>query len=425
MGIIVGLIVFFVLLDVFFSMVRAALLNVRMPQLVDLGAEEPKKVKNTIELLDKPRLRAAFRLLVGFMHLCVAAAVAGLLAALGTMPTTAGWVGVFSLVLIVLLTLEFLFERLPLRNPEKWALALTPMAKILDTVLSPISATLVKIQGTNTSSPRQLGSVSEDELKTWMEVGQPEGGLEADERRMIYSIFQFGDTLCREIMVPRIDVLALEVKTPLSQAVNVLIESGHSRVPVYDDGIDNVVGILYAKDLLRWQTNPGEKPTLRKFLRPAYYVPETKKVDDLLAEMQAKGVHIAIVVDEYGGMAGLVTLEDIVEEIVGEIRDEYDQKEELLVQKVNDDEVLFKARVSLDDFNDALGTKVTSEQTDTLGGILYAELGRVPMEGDSVQVEDWLLMVEEVRGRRIGRICAKRQNELLKDEENHDHAIDS
>ena len=179
-------------------------------------------------------------------------------------------------------------------------------------------------------------------MKTWVEVGQPEGGLEADERRMIYSIFQFGDTLCREIMVPRIDVLALEVKTPLSQAINTLMESGHSRVPVYDDMIDNVIGVLYAKDLLRLQNSTGEKPALSKFLRPAYFVPETKKVDDLLAEMQAKGVHIAIVVDEYGGMAGLVTLEDIVEEIVGEIRDEYDQKEELLVQKINDDEYLFQ-----------------------------------------------------------------------------------
>ena len=119
-------------------------------------------------------------------------------------------------------------------------------------------------------------------------------------------------------------------------------------------------------------------------------------------------MHIAIVVDEYGGMAGLVTLEDIVEEIVGEIRDEYDQKEELLVQKINDDEFVFKARVSLDDFNDALGTSVTSEQTDTLGGILYAEMGRVPMEGDSMQIEDWLLIIEEVRGRRIGKIRAQR-----------------
>lgn len=423
MGIIIGLIVLFFLLDMFFAIIRAALLNVRVPQLMDLGTDESRRVEKTIQLLEKPRLRAMFRLLIGLMHMLVVALLASQISLSKISPTAAGWIGIFALALLVLLAFEFLFERLPLHNPEKWALALVPVARSIDLLLSPFSAALVKLQGTNGTSPRQLVSVSEDELKTWVEVGQPEGGLEADERRMIYSIFQFGDTLCREIMVPRIDVLALEVKTPLSQAVNVLIESGHSRIPVYDDNIDNVVGLLYAKDLLRWQTNPGEKTTLRKFLRPPYYVPETKKVDELLAEMQAKGTHIAIVVDEYGGMAGLVTLEDIVEEIVGEIRDEYDQKEELLVQKVNDNEYLFRARVSLDDFNDALGTKVTSDQTDTLGGILYADLGRVPIEGDTVQVEDWLLTIEEVRGRRIGKIRARRQSETSNKEENH--AIDS
>lgn len=412
MGIIIGLLCLFLLLDIFIAVVRAALLNVRVPQLVDLGTEQPQKVEQTIQLLEKPRLRATFRVLVGLIHFCVAAGIVALVSLNNTPLTMAGWVGAFALVLLVLLAFEFLFERLPLRNPEKWALALTPVARVLDWIISPVSATLIRLQGTDDLSPRQLGSVSEDELKTWVEVGQPEGGLEADERRMIYSIFQFGDTLCREIMVPRIDVLALEVKTPLSQAINLLVESGHSRVPVYDDSIDNVIGLLYAKDLLKFQTSQEEKPSLRKYLRPAYYVPETKMVDDLLAEMQAKGVHIAIVVDEYGGMAGLVTLEDIVEEIVGEIRDEYDQKEEVLVQKITEDEFVFKARVSLDDFNDALGTEVSSEQTDTLGGLLYGKLGRVPLEGDTMQVEDWLLTIEEVRGRRIGKIRAERQAAL-------------
>ncbi len=408
MGLMIGLLILFVLVDIFLAILRAALVNVRVPQLMDPGSHESQQIERTINLLEKPRLRATLRVLVGLSHLLVAATVLAILEKSEILLTLAGKLSVFALVLLVLLALEFIFERLALVNPEEYALALTPIARVLDWIISPISGSLVRLQGRDANLPRRLGSVSEDELKTWVEVGQPEGGLEEDERRMIYSIFQFGDTLCREIMVPRIDVLAVEVKTPLSQAINSLIESGHSRVPVYDDSIDNVIGLLYAKDLLRLQANPGEKNSIRKFLRPAYFVPESKKVDELLAEMQAKGIHIAVVVDEYGGMAGLVTLEDIVEEIVGEIRDEYDQKEELLVQKISEDEFLFKARVSLDDFNDALGTAVESDKTDTLGGILYGELGRVPAEGDSMRIENWELIVEEVRGRRIGKIHACR-----------------
>ena len=409
MGISTTFIAVFLILDIIFTIIRAALLNVRIPLLADLATHNPRSVERIITLVERPRLRAAFRILVGLAHLGVAAGFVALFSVLRISLAPSAWVGAFALLLILLLMLEFLFERLPLHNPEKWSLAMAPLARVLDGLLSPLSALLVRLQGTAGVALRAPGAVSEDEIRRWVEVGQPEGGLEAGERRMIYSIFQFGDTLCREIMVPRIDVLALEVRTPLSQAVNALIESGHSRVPVYDDVIDNVIGVLYAKDLLRWQTNPAEKTSLRKFLRPAYYVPETKKVDELLGEMQAKGVHIAIVVDEFGGMAGLVTLEDIVEEIVGEIHDEYDQKEEVLVQRVNDDEYLFKARVSLDDFNDALGTDLVSDQTDTLGGVLYAAVGRVPVVGDTLQVEDWLLTVEEVRGRRIGRIRACRR----------------
>ena len=410
MGLMIGLLVFLILVDIFLAILRAALVNVRVPQLMDPGSHESQQVERTINLLEKPRLRATLRVLIGLSHLLVAATTLAILEKSEISLTLVGKMGVFALVLLVLLVFEFIFERLSLLNPEKYALALTPIARVLDWIISPISGSLVRLQGPDANLPRRFGSVSEDELKTWVEVGQPEGGLEEDERRMIYSIFQFGDTLCREIMVPRIDVLAVEVKTPLSQAINSLIESGHSRVPVYDDSIDNVIGLLYAKDLLRLQANPGEKNSIRKFLRPAYFVPESKKVDELLAEMQAKGIHIAVVVDEYGGMAGLVTLEDIVEEIVGEIRDEYDQKEELLVQKISDDEFLFKARVSLDDFNDALGTDVQSEQTDTLGGIFYGDLGRVPAEGDLMHIENWELTIEEVRGRRIGKIRARKIN---------------
>lgn len=404
----------FLMLDLFFSLLRAALVNVRVPQLLELGSDDPQQLEETITFLEKPRLRVTLRLLVALTHILLAACAWAICSNKLANLSLGAMIGILAAMLLVILMLEFAFERFPLKDPETWALRLTSLGRFIDVVFSPITKTLIWLQGTNHKTQRSLGSVTEDELKTWVEMGEAEGDLEPDERKMIYSIFQFGETLCREIMVPRMEVLALEVKTPLNQAINALINSGYSRVPVYDDEIDNVVGVLYAKDLLKIHGNTSEKVSIKKFLRKAYFVPESKKVDELLAEMQANGVHIAVVVDEYGGMAGLVTLEDIVEEIVGEIHDEYDQSEELLVQKISEDEVLFRGRVSLDDFNDAISTHLDPDMTDTLGGFFYSELGRVPAEGDRLDVEGWILTVEEVRGRRVGKIRALRHqiNEL-------------
>ncbi len=396
----------FLLLDLFISVTRAALFNARLPQLIDLGTEDRGMLERTIKVLETGRLRATMRFLVALLHALVLASAWLLLQAAGVQYNIAGLLGIFALTIFILLAFEFLAERFPLKDPEAWAMRLAPVARLLDQLFSPFVSLLIGLQGTGGVVQRNLGSVTEDELKTWVEVGEPEGGLEPDERKMIYSIFQFGDTLCREIMVPRIEVLALDVNTPLDNAINQFVESGHSRAPVYEDVIDNVVGLLYAKDLLRLHITPAESQTIRKFLRPAYFVPESKKVDELLAEMQSKGIHLAVVVDEYGGMAGLVTLEDIVEEIVGEIRDEYDQSEERLVEKISDDEFVFLGRVALDDFNDALDTDLETDQTDTLGGYFYSQEGRVPVAGDELYFDGWRLTVEEVHGRRVGRIRA-------------------
>ena len=400
------LLVIFILLDLFVSMTRAAMLNARLPQLIDQGTEDKERLERTIRTMEKTRLRATLRFLVGLLHALVLACAWVLIVQTGADISFAGMLGIFALILVVLVGFEFLAERFPLTDPEDWALRLAPIASFLDGLFGPLVSIFVNLQGTADSVQRNLGSVTEDELKTWVEVGEAEGSLEADERKMIYSIFQFGETLCREIMVPRTEVLALDVKTPLSTAINLFVESGHSRAPVYEEVIDNVIGLLYAKDLLKLHVTPGDRQSIRKFLRPAYFVPESKKVDELLAEMQLKGIHLAVVVDEYGGMAGLVTLEDIVEEIVGEIRDEYDQAEEWLVQKVSEEEYIFVGRVSLDDFNDALGTELVTDQTDTLGGYFYSRLGRVPTEGDYLFFDGWRLTVEEVHGRRVGRIRA-------------------
>jgi putative hemolysin len=238
---------------------------------------------------------------------------------------------------------------------------------------------------------------------------------------MIYDIFQFSDRLCREIMIPRIDMIALDVNTSLPEAAQVVTRYGHSRIPVYEDTIDNVLGLLYAKDLLR--TGIGEGPAaVRELLRPAYFIPEAKKVDELLREMQMRRIHMALVVDEYGGLVGLVTLEDIVEEIVGEIRDEFDQTEELLYQTFGSDEVVFHGRIDLDDFNEVLGTQLDKDVADTLGGFIYGQIGRVPSVGEQVKVGEWTLTVEQVSGQRIRKVRAQRHIHSEQSEEKMENA---
>jgi putative hemolysin len=403
------LLVFLLLLDMLFTAVRVSLVNARLPYLMNLNEQHPGQVTSTIKLLESTHLRATLRLsvtLVRFLLIGVAWFLIGGLDGGYSLPVV---LLLLAAAALILLAVEFFVEGLVLHDVEGWAIRLTWLGRLTDFILKPFSWFLTAMMGKQPRLESPLGSVTEDELKTWVEVGQNAGSLEKGERKMIFSIFQFGETLAREIMVPRIDVFALDITCSMAEAIQKLTQSGHSRLPVYEETIDNIIGLLYAKDLLRAKPETGENGSLRRLLRPAYFVPEAKKVDELLREMQARRIHMAIVVDEYGGMAGLVTLEDIVEEIVGEIRDEYDQSEELLYQQISPDEYTFQGRIDIDDLNEILGTHLTREVADTLGGFLYGVFGRIPVGGESVDVEDWTLTVEQVSGRRIRKVRAKRR----------------
>jgi CBS domain containing-hemolysin-like protein len=268
----------------------------------------------------------------------------------------------------------------------------------------------------------QLEAITEDELKSFVDASERQGVLERDERQMILSIFKFGDTLVREIMIPRIDIFGLEVDTPLQEAGDALIESGYSRIPIYKDSIDNVLGLLYVKDLLKVWRGKGEYKSLRELMRQSYFVPESKKLDELLAEMQGQRFHMGIVVDEYGGVAGLVTLEDLMEEIVGEIQDEYDLGEEQNYQKVSDDEYLFHGRIPLAEFNELMHAEFSTENADTLGGYLFSHLGRLPKPGERLSEDGLALTVELITGRRIRRVRAKRSDRVSASAEKEAHA---
>jgi len=401
---------------------RSALVNASKPRLRQMrearvsGADLAARVAE-----DATPLIATVRLAQTFCRFFMAA-LAALLFAPGLADVFRQWPGLIpqadaaALFVVLLATAllvvgvgEILPEAAVLRAPEQAALAFAPFVALLEWLLNPAVRLVLWASGRVTAplAGQRVPFVTEEEIKTLVDAGEEGGAIEEDEKEMIYSIFDIGDTLAREIMIPRMDVLALDVETPLPAAVDAVISLGHSRIPVYQGNIDNVVGLLYAKDLLRvWKE--GGQTSLRGLLRPACFVPETKKVDDLLAELQQKRIHMAVVVDEYGGVAGLVTLEDIVEEIVGEIRDEYDVNEESLYERVSDDEYLFDARIPLDDVNELLGLRLSSADSDTLGGFIYGQLGHVPASGEKVSANATQFEVLTVAGRRIRKVRARR-----------------
>ena len=401
--IILGL-VLLIVFDMVLVAARASFLHVNVARLMALRDHlEPNAAKTLALLPLEPRMRASINLALLVTRFSLA-----LLAYYGATQYLLGsWVILAWLVLIFLVFwTEWIVERGVMHNTESWSLRLTDFVRVL-AVITWVFLLPLNWLREPTDYVEPVNVVTEDELKNLVDAGQEEGIFEKDERRMIYSIFQLGDTLAREIMVPRIDMLALDVMTPLPQAVDALLESGYSRAPIYEDTVDKTVGLLYTKDLLKVWREGNQVGSLRDLLRPAYFVPEAKKVDELLAEMQNRRVHMAIVVDEYGGVAGLVTLEDIVEEIVGEILDEYDQGEEALYEGPVDGEYVFLGRIDLDDFNEIMQSNLDTEDADTLGGFIYSQLGRVPTTGELLSIENLELVVEQVAARRIHKVRAR------------------
>jgi CBS domain containing-hemolysin-like protein len=248
------------------------------------------------------------------------------------------------------------------------------------------------------------GAQQDDDLRLLVETVEDARQLEQDEREMISGIFGMSARPVREVMVPRIDVIHQPREATLGEILDRIVSTGYSRIPIVAESIDNVVGLVYAKDVLRALRAGALDDPAEPIARRPYFVPDTKKVDELLQDLQQKRVHLAVVVDEYGGTAGLVTIEDLLEEIVGEIRDEYDENEELPIERIDDRECVVDARVSIRDLNEALDVHLDVEELDTLGGLVYHELGKLPSEGDEVRVNGCLVTVLTTEGRRIKRL---------------------
>lgn len=407
------------ILDLLIAVTRVSLLNLRPLRLMSLQEKASDSIDRTLALIENVHLRPTLRFSQTATRILLGLIIVSLLDQILSESQIAFviFTGTVLLIALLLMIMEFTLEGYILREPEKWGLRFGVFARTLILVMTPLIILPARMLQSKWPAP-VAAQMTEDDLKTWVESDREEGGLEPEERQMIYSIFQFGETLAREIMVPRVDMLAVNVTMSLSQAAKAFTQSGHSRVPVYENSTDNIIGLLYAKDLLHVLQNNRKHTEMRELLRPVNFVPDTKKVDTLLAEMQTQRIHMAIVVDEYGGVTGLVTLEDIIEEIIGEIQDEYDSGEEELVQQDGLDNYLFLGRIDLNDFNEVMGSQLPKGESDTLAGFLYDYFGRVPHDGETMQTDNLRLTIEQVIGRRIRRVRVQKLKTSI--EESHD-----
>jgi CBS domain containing-hemolysin-like protein len=332
--------------------------------------------------------------------------------------------------LLALVVLKTAPRLLVARSPERWGLRLLPAMSVFRMLfglparlLDVRAGAVLRLRGRTEGGEHSLNaSEEEEELIRQVEMREGNGGVENGELAMIRRIANMVDRAVREIMVPRIDMVAAEADATVDEVLRLVVERGYSRIPLYEETIDNVVGVVYAKDILKYLADGRRPPSLQDIARPPYFIPEGKHVDELLAELREHKIHIAIVVDEYGGTAGLATIEDVLEEIVGEIQDEYD-REEATVERLSDTEAILDARVGLDEMNELFALEIEGEDFDTVGGFVYHQLGRMPAPGDEVQTDGLTLRVLSVLGRRIKKVRiaktaeAKAADERGKDED--------
>ena len=438
-GSIVDLAIVLVLILVggFFAASEIALITVKRHRLNQLVGEGSRAARVAQRLTEDPsRFLATIQIAITFLGFLASAV--GAVALSGSLATLVGLIpvtliqdakGEISFVLVTLLIAlasiivgELVPKTLALSFPDRFAIFVARPIGWFDWILRPmvwlvstISNVLVRALG-GRDRP-QAGYLSTEELKMLVETGSETGGIEEEEKEMIHGVIELAETKVHQVMVPRIGIRAVEVHDPVEEVLDMIVRAGHSRVPVYEENLDNIVGILYAKDLLPF-LRPGAAPSseidIRALSRPAAYVPETKPVDELQHEMRVDKRHIAIVVDEYGGTAGLITMEDVVEEIVGEIQDEYDSEESLVEALEEEDKIAFRVdgRVSMDDLRDLFELSDTEEEDedeyDTVGGFIVHRVGRIPLPGAVVPFRDLTLTVETAEPRRIAKVIATR-----------------
>ncbi|MDP8207238.1 MAG: hemolysin family protein [Candidatus Electryonea clarkiae] len=383
----------------FFSMSKAALRKFR--------ENKDSRSERVVRLIDKPR-ELLIAILIGNTVVNTSAASLAAIVTdnvahrLGFNPVIALLLDIVVVTFILVVAVEITPKVFAFKNNERWVLLFSVPIQICVFVFKPLTKVFVVMVD---RFARYLGMeaqhalFNEEELRTLAQVGEEHGVLEEEEREMITSIFEFGETEVHEIMVPRVDMTTINANATMKEAADIVNKMGHSRIPVYEDDIDHIIGVLYAKDLIG---KAGENRTIRELIREAYFVPESKLINSLLREFQKANFHIAVVVDEYGGTEGIITLEDVIEEIVGEIHDEFD-REEVLFKQMENGEISVAAKIEVEDFNTKINEKLVSEDEDyeTLGGFIFALAGEVPEAGQSYTYHGWKFLVAAIEANRV------------------------
>ena len=394
-------------LSAFFSSNETALMSVNKISLRSLADEGNKRAAMALDILENqtPKLLSAILIGNNIVNISASSLATTLAYSFG------GYM--VSIVTVILTVLILIFGEITPKNyatinAERLTLRYIPVFKFLMTIMTPVifiinlfSRGVMRLMRVDPDAASK--AMTEEELRTIVDVSHEDGVIESDEKEMIYNVFDLGDATAKDIMVPRVHVTFADVESTYDELIEIFREDKFTRLPVYKDSQNNIVGIINMKDLLLYDKN--EEFVIDRFLRKPHFTYETKSISDLLVEMKDSTFNIAIVLDEYGDMAGLITLEDILEEIVGEIHDEYDEKEDELVQKISDREYIIEGSMHLDDVNDHLNTELDSEDYDSLGGFIIEHLDRLPVAGDEVVTDDGIrLVVEKLDKNRIEKV---------------------
>ncbi|MCK8826983.1 hemolysin family protein [Natroniella acetigena] len=424
----IELVLLFILLilSAFFSGAETALMSVNKVEIRHLRQEGDSQAKIVDELLNRPD-KLLITILIGNNLVNIAASSIATALATEAFGDKGVGIAIGAVTLFVLIFGEITPKSFANKEATLFSMKVARYIQVCYYLLAPLIKPLTiltnfMMRRNKDDSVDKNSFVNEDKIRKFLAVGEREGTIESDEKKMINSIFEFDDTLVKEIMVPRIDMVCIEINDTSEKLIDIIIDNGFSRIPVYNETIDNIVGVVYAKDLLLLLKKERFKADIKEIMRPAYYIPAIKEVDSLLSELRKEKIHMAIVLDEYGGTDGLVTIEDLLEEIVGDIQDEYD-KERKLIKEIDEDEILVDGRVDIDEINELLEIDLPEEDYETISGFILSKLGYVPDEAEEIEYQNLKIIVQKIVRRRISEVRLKRLNQVVLEEIQEDEDV--